>query len=119
MTDTSKFPSRSGGTVEFGREVDAARTRGAVLVPPLDAYTAWASDVAEAVLDALPAATLRWQERADEWTFIVHVHGDPVVSFDSDTGWYEGDGTIWSGVIGGTPSEIGRVVAANYIQRRA
>jgi hypothetical protein len=119
MTDTSKSPSSSGGTVEFGRDVDAARTRGAALVPPLNAYIAWACDFAEAVLDVLPAAGLRWRGGADDWTFLVHVHGDPLVSFDSDTGWYEGDGSIWSGVIRGAPAEMGRLIAENYAERRA
>ena len=119
MTDTSKSPGSSGGTVEFGRDIDFVRDRGATLVPPLDAYIAWASDFAEAVLGVLPAAGLRWRGGADDWTFVVHVHGDPVVLFDSDTGWYEGDGTIWSGVIRGAPAEMGRLIAENCAERRA
>ena len=119
MTPTSEPTDGAGGTVEFGRDIDSVRARGAVLVPPLDAYIAWACDVAEDVLDILPAATLRWLERAHDWTFLVHVDGDPVVSFDSDTAWYEGDGTIWSGVITGTPAEMGRLIAENYAERRA
>lgn len=119
MTPTSELSGGGEGTVELNRDIDSVRDRGAALAPPLNAYIAWACDLAEAVLGVLPAAALRWKGRADEWTFLVHVHGDPVVSFDSDTGWYEGDGTIWSGVISGAPAEMGRLIAENHAERRA
>ena len=103
---------KEGGAAEVRRSIASAfafarsyglafrptrRNRGAPFVPPVLSYAARDSDVAEAVLAVLPAAVLRWLGRADGST--VHVRGDPVVSFDHDTGPWDGDGSVWRGVI--------------------
>ncbi|MDQ1249355.1 MAG: hypothetical protein QG597_3730 [Actinomycetota bacterium] len=119
MTTMGVFRGGPRDTVELGRDIAAVRERALTLAPPLDDYLAWAADISETVLGALPAAGLQWQYHLDLWALLVHVDTDPVVTFDCDTAWYEGDGSTWSGVIQGTPAEIGQAIAATYAERRA
>ena len=108
-----------GNTVDLGRDVAAVRERALTLAPPLNDYLAWAAYVSETVLGALPDAGLQWQQQVDLWALVVHIGTDPVVALDCDTGWYEGDGSTWRGVVRGTPVEIGQAIATTYAERCA